>query len=211
MIAIAHIATFANRVSSVIHEDDAFVQHAKYQETLPVPVFDDFNEVLSAVNIHTTQQPSTPVTSQAFLKEERDWVSGPSFSTLFLVNIDPLITLKSKAEVCASAEKFRIDLANNLVNVYKSYGFSRKRKITLQSMQENIKGDKVDEYIFTYMAKLLNKNIWIQHDRKKQEYVGSDTCTTWLYFAVSDNESSIKMYMNELHSQEECKTLLSKK
>jgi hypothetical protein len=219
MTAIDHIASFANRVSSVIHEDDAFVQHSKYQETLPVPVFDDFNEVLSSVNNPTTQNPPRPSIlaplieplPQAFLKEEKDWVTGPSFSTLFLVYIDPLVTLRSKAEVCTRVEKFRTDLADKLAGVYKSYGFSRKRKITLQSMQDNIKADKVDEYIFTYMAKVLNKNIWIQHDRKKQEYVCNDTCTTWLYFAVSDGESGIRMYMNELHSQEECKSLLSKK
>lgn len=179
---IDHIASFANRVSGVIYEDEAFAQHSKYHECADVSVFDDFTGILSSMN-QLQSQPKpinanantnaqckvvTPKPVQTLFIEGKDGgicASPPfntSFSLLFLVNIDPLVTLKSKEEICKLVSKFRDDLANNLAQVYKSYGFSRKRKITLQSMQESIRNDLFDEYVLTYMSKMLKKNIVVE-------------------------------------------------
>ena len=123
------------------------------------------------------------------------WIPHSSYITLIFIHINPMVSLKSKEDIETLSQKFRNDMANNLADVWKAHGFSRKRKITLPEMQQNIRDDKVDVYIFTYFAKLLEKNFHFVNSKQKDVKIKDDA--KWIVFRESETEG-IEKYIDEV-------------
>lgn len=109
------------------------------------------------------------------------------YSTLQIA--DPKVSILKLDGLLSAISKFKEDLAKNLggeKNLFKKLGFSRKKTLTLETMQKIINADdfdsKVTTDVMTYIAKLLKINICIldieEIDRIDVE--GGDDATGWL-------------------------------
>lgn len=207
--SIDHISGFKNRVTGVINEDAELVQHSKHQESYssPLNVFGNYTGVESTQTV--SRPPKKVVETNFTVSDDEAWivVSDKSFVKLFLMHVDPLMTLKTKSDFNSILKKFRDDLVENLAKLYKPYGFTRKRKTTLEQMQERIRSDNFDEYCFAYMSKLLEKNIYIstEGERKKQTYVFADD-KPWILFHIRAN-GSVNKYATEVATLADCQNI----
>lgn len=112
-------------------------------------------------------QPLTPVSVPTPEPvHDTDFVQQRQFYKLILHHIDPTTKVFKPDMLEAHIIKFQCDLAKNLDNekqLFKVFGFSRKKSISLETMQTNLQGTdaQLTEDIFTYISKLLKKNLVI--------------------------------------------------
>lgn len=167
---ICTVAKFQNKVTGQIIERANFSQNSTYNSFIaPIKytnVFTDFKDILN------------PSPYEAYYKIANNQVTSSSIASLFLIYIDPSVSLKSKPEIECIKSNFCKDLADKLKALYKPFGFNRKRKTSLELMQECIVTDTFDDYCFMYIAKLLKTSIILKQSSAKQskpkEWIGYD-------------------------------------
>lgn len=167
---ICTVAKFQNKVTGQIIERAKLSQNSTYSSCItPVEyssIFTDFKKVLN------------PSPYEAYYKIANNQVTSSSIASLFLIYIDPSVSLKSKPEIECIKSNFCKDLADKLKTLYKPFGFNRKRKTTLELMQECLINDTFDDYCFMYIAKLLKTSIVLKQSSTKQnkpkEWIGYD-------------------------------------
>ena len=107
------IAKFQNKVTGQICERPLFAQDSPYNSCLnPIPyssIFTDFKEILN------------PSPYEAYYKIDNNHVTSCSIASLFLIYIDPSISLKSKPEIESIKGNFCKDLADKLRSLSVSY------------------------------------------------------------------------------------------
>jgi hypothetical protein len=106
--------------------------------------------------------------------------------------IDPLVTVMSFSQLHSNVQKFKEDLSKNLNNekqLYKAFGFSRKKSISLESMQSNLTAPKTDKALtpesILYIAKLTQTNIVLCHwdDMERMDTVVSPEFEKWCVYS----------------------------
>jgi hypothetical protein len=115
-----------------------------------------------------------------------------TFISACLHLIDSTLSVLPLNSIKKTVDDFKIDLAKNLDNdkqLYKKFGFSRKRSITIDGMKAFLTGDNTDTNfmveVFTYMAKLLQKNICIVDfaEKSRGDYM-HDVLSPWILFRI---------------------------
>ena len=88
--------------------------------------------------------------------------------------LDGAITLLKPNEQAEYIRKFRIDMVRNLDNdraLYKVMGFHRKKTMTIEGMKDKILANDldvtIDEPIWIYLSRLLQRNIYVVDIRAK--------------------------------------------
>jgi len=114
-----------------------------------------------------------PVAMNDFEKTAGDWVfpvasvaEKNTFLMLCLHLIDAKTSLLRVEDVAKTLEEFKMDLAKNLdndKNLYKKFGFTRKRTLSIVKMKDEMRAPDTDDVYtcehFLYLAKLLDAHI----------------------------------------------------
>jgi hypothetical protein len=126
-------------------------------------------------------------------------IDTDTFLTMCLNIIDPNICILTKEGVKKHIDPFKVDLAKNLDNdkqLYKKFGFSRKKSINIDSMKSFFNQENTDlnitPEVFTYLSKLLQKNICIVDFSLivRSDYV-HDVLSDWIMFKFENNKYNL--------------------
>ena len=153
------------------------------------------------INATPPLHPPPPPTPQSSSPK----IQGNSFMYHVLCIIDPLVTVMNHTQVQESLFKFKTDLAKHLGNekqLFKQFGFSKKKSVTLESMQANLQETNTDLVLFPesllYIAKLTKLNISIcnAEDHTRQDIQGNivDSCPTgasWYMFEWKNGQYKV--------------------
>ena len=148
-----------NRVTSSITENPRFVQDAPCTNT---NIFDLITDPISffprsrhkKIELkETLQARPDPKMSQIFsytndgFYASHDGTDGNTLAFIMLYIVDPTISLVSDAFIKEVINKFKFDMAKNLVDkqLFRALGFSRRRTLSPEQMQINITGKNADQ------------------------------------------------------------------
>lgn len=188
MTVLDDVKTFSDKVTSKIIEVSQFAQS------------NILHEEIRQVQWHHQNHKSNKYS--AFLKYDGDWVlqeKSCSFATLMLIDIDESSTLYSDSEFRSKVRAFCTDLSKNLPKVYKEFGFTRKRKLTVEILQQQLENDQFSFESLIYISKLIKKNICVltvrktkttvSYERNESEVTDHDE---WILFVDNENENYLK-------------------
>lgn len=119
---------------------------------------------------------------------------GNTFMFLALYNADPVVTVLKLADAHLALERFVGDCKANLdgtAQLYKKYGFNRKRGMTVSGLQEALVSDLAhNDEAYTFIAKLLNVHLILYnvsfHERRDYND-GDDSLRQLMILRMLDN------------------------
>lgn len=164
-----------NKVTQPFEEDAAFVQAVISTSStscldpyslFPVPSVSSvpFSGSMKKPQIQSKVQSQTETTSPIPSKN--------AFITTVMTTLNPLVSVLTDQE--DTLTKFKRELTKNLTNerqLFKKLGFSRKKGVTIESMEKEIEElshtrfGLPSEYILQYIAHLLKANLAIINER----------------------------------------------
>lgn len=225
--------------------DDPFAVFSVF-ESFPNP-FKEFEQLKSSNGSSTYVKTQTNVTTK-FCKvpEEKKTTNNTEKNTDDVMNIksriappkgntllceimgimNPLVTVMSGSSLTDTLADFKDDLARNLNNerqLFKEFGFSKKRSLTVDEMKANIRQTTTDgnlrPEVLTYLAYLLLKNICILDSQnlertETEAIVKSESDSyhvfklnsgdTFVYLGIKSTDDIDKYAMNMFQEVKEC-------
>lgn len=129
------------------------------------------------VHIAQVQTQTQTQNTQTYRNVGREPVTNtkPAFITTVMATLNPLVSVLTDQE--DTLTKFKRELSKNLTNerqLFKKFGFSRKKGVRLESMQKEIEElsssrfDLPSEYMLQYIAHLFKANMAIINEEKTE-------------------------------------------
>lgn len=206
MTILDDVKTFPDKVTSEIQEVPQFIQsNISHEEIRQI-------KWLHHKSINTNIANAITKNGNSLYRYDGDWIvqeDAFSFACLMMIHIDETCTLYNDNEFKTKVKSFCMDLSRNLPKVYKEYGFARKRKLTLELLQEQLENDKFTFDCLIYISKLIKKNICLLSVSKtktsvsfeREESEASDV-DEWILFIHNENDTYLKKSMKLLKLEE---------
>lgn len=193
-----------NKVTVPFQESTRFVQGNKAYVTSYPYSFPHPANVLESQSTSTMNHKKEPIRKTLISKED-------SVMYHMMVYLSPMAALPSDKE--STLKEFKEELVKNLTNekqLYKAFGFSKKRSCTVEDLSNAIMGKSVEKSAdaMTYLAKLSNARIIIVNidALSRVDYAYGDD-TTCIFFAYDDGEYNYIEHLKTLH---ECNVYIVK-
>lgn len=181
----AIISSLGNsKVTTVIRENNYVQGKVIKTDSFTFPVLATVEDIPTPVVVQQPQEANNqPPQSQATNTFEYTLYKSP-FGLMYyiLYMVDPTISLLHHTDVKPLLTKFVADVAFNLggdKQLFKAYGFNRKRTVTLQGMQDAIHQggfhNMVSKEILTYVSKLTKRTVTVYDVETQERYDPSET------------------------------------
>lgn len=191
-MTLQSISTFENKVTSVINENLRFTQDSEII---------DNDIVINWPHLNKNNQKFVQTNVSSLIEECDDWITSKTknYSLLIAMHLNPTLPLFNDDTINRSIQIIFTDVILNIEQHYKEYGFTRKRKLTMDILKETITKNAFTSDTWTYIAKYLKLNICVltvnelsfdRHDVKGNE--------TSLWYVITDINNVAKTYNKEV-------------
>jgi hypothetical protein len=193
-MTLQDISRFENKVTSTINERPRFTQDSEIINNNIVINWPHLNKN----NDH--QKQVQPYIS-SLIEDCEDWITSKTnnYGLLILVHLNHTLILLKDDSISSSIKVLINDIIRDMEQHYKEFGFSRKRKLTIELLKDSIAKNTFTTDTWTYIAKYFKKNICVltindlsfdRHDIK-----GNDEA---LWIIITDINNVIKTYNTEV-------------